>query len=84
MPGLRGRSMRCPVCDQEYGHTPGCPEDIPIRKTYCITYKESIIKECVTYARCEEDAIENFNNGIIYNEKIIDEEDQIEAIERTN
>lgn len=76
--------MRCPVCDQEYGHTPGCPEDIPLWKTYCITYKESIIKECVTYARCEEDAIENFNNGIIYNEKIIDEEDRIEAIERTN
>lgn len=76
--------MRCPVCDQEFGHVPGCPEDNPLWKSFCITYKESIIKECITYARSEEDAIENFNNGIIYDEKIIDEEAQIEAIERTN
>lgn len=76
--------MRCSVCDQEFGHAPGCPEGNPLWKSFCITYKESIIKECVTYARSEEDAIENFNNGIIYDEKIIDEEAQIEGIERTN
>lgn len=76
--------MRCPVCDQEYGHTPGCPEDKPLWKSFNITYKETIIKECITYARNEEDAIKNFYNGIIYDEEIIDEEAQIEGIERIN
>ena len=76
--------MRCPVCDQKYGHAPGCPEDKPLWKTYTVTYREIILKECTVYVEDEGDVVENFNNGLIYNDTFIEEVDQIESIERTN
>lgn len=77
--------MRCPVCDQEYGHLPGCPEDTSNeKKGYCITYKDSIVRECTVFAKSQEEAIQKFHLQDIYNIKIVDVESQIECVERTN